>query len=390
MKAPVLLAALLVLAPLASAHGDDAEAAYDPLALDLLLHVDAAGALVETPPAAGSVAFRPGEPNAPHPPLEFTYPLPGRFLAMADAKATLVVNVERPMVLQDKDGNSFEISLAHAGEPVPGASVIVKVPPPAPGIPSAVGPIQTLTLEATLKTTGLMLNESAPLALRVRPLMPLLPPDALKLLVGGTETSLAFPLLRVPTLDDLGLQDARMDQTLATAALPRSTSTVAYLDLRVSHASVDLVAADPVAGRKAFLVLRGVESPADAHAHHEFPDRDRRAGAAHQFQVGTTLVRVHPGVAVKVPLSPGPDGLTVTVKCVLNCPEGGFERTLQLLQADDPSGATGGTLIPPPRSTKGIPVSQDAPAEDEKNLLPLATLAPLAGLAVAALARRRR
>ena len=387
MKAPALLAVLLVLAPLAAAHGDDRETPYDPLALDLALHPDGAGAMAEAKPQAGAVEFRGGEANAPHPPLDFAYPLPGRFLVDADAKATLRFAVERPMVLQDQAGDSFEVSLLLADKPVEGASAKVKLTQASLGV---VGGGEANVAEATLRTKGLAVGKGDVLTLRVRPLMPVVPPGGLKLLVGGeTPSALAFPLLRVPTVQDLGLQDAPLDQSLLSAPLPSSSGQVVYYDLQVSHASVELRGAEPANGRRAFLLLRGVEPSEDAHRHHEFLDAERRMGAAHQFQVGDRLVRVHPGVVVKVPLTPGPDGLTTSVACVLNCPENGFQRTLQLLQADDPSGATGGTLIPPPRSTKGIPVSEDAPIEEERNLLPAPALLAVAALAAGGLGLRR-
>lgn len=389
MKPAALLAVLLALAPHAAAHGDDRETPYDPLSIDLALHPDAAGALLEAPPPAGAVAFRAGEPNAPHPPLDFGYAVPGRFVAAADATLTLRVSIARPMALHDQAGDSFEVSLLRGGKPIEGATAKARLPQASVGVLSGADAAEA---EATLRTTGLPLEPGDALTLRIRPLMPVLPPDALKLLVGGKDPpALLFPHLRIPTVQDLGLQDAPLEQALLSAPLPATTGAVVYYDLQVSHASAELKDAPPAEGRRAFLLLRGVEAPADAHAHHEFPDADRRMGAAHQFQVGDRLVRVHPGVVVKVPLAPGADGLTTTVACVLHCPEGGFERTLQLLRADDPSGATGGTLIPPPRSTKGIPVSKDAPAEEEKNLLPAPPLLPAAalGLAGGLLAARR-
>ena len=393
---PALLLALplLALATLpAAAHGDDAEEPYDPLSIDLPLFPAAGEKMVDAAPAEESaVAFRAGGAGGAHPPLLFSYPIRGPYVAEEDARFTLRLRVERPMVLQDKDGNSFEVSLLAGDKPLTGSPALVKAGQATPGLP---GSATALTAQGTLAVKGVLLPEQGEITLAVRPLMPVVPPEGLKLLVGGgaEATSLVFPHLRLPSLDRLGLQDDRLLSELpaASASTFRSGEAVAFHQLRVAHDKVEAVLAEPPANGVVQLILVGAESSADAHRHHEFPDPDRRVAAAHAFQVGDRLVRVHPGVMVRVLLDPGPDGLTTRVKCVLNCPEGGFERVLPVRPPDSPQGATGSTLIPPPRSTKGIPTSPDAPPEEARNLLPAPSAALLvaAALAGAALPARR-
>lgn len=380
---PVLAAALALALPLASAHGDGAEAAYDPLALDARLHAAPDVTLGEDKPPEGGAFFPAGEPNKPQPPLDFAWTVPGALVLSGEAVVTLAASAEKPMVTRDRDGRSFEVVLLRNGEPVPGASARVGATDPAGTAALQPSPLR---FEAKLKLDALALAKGDVLALRVQPLMPLVPAEGLRVLVGGDAgTRLYVPSARVPTVKDLGLQDAPLEEFLL-AAEPglQGGSGVVHHALRVDHDKAEFVDGGASGTGRAFLVLRGAESSAAAHEHHETLDPARRAGAAHQFQVGDRLVRVHPGVGVKVPLAPGPDGLTVTITCVLHCPVGGFERVVSLATPDDPSGATGSTLIPPPRSTKGIPVSEDAPADEDQNLLPApGSHAALLGMAAA-------
>lgn len=393
-KILLLAVALLVLSSTARAHGNDNESPYDPRVLDLTLLLSE-GAMTEEAPAEGAVYFRPGEANAPHPPLEFTYVAPSRLALEGDVTLRFLLAMDRPVALQDKDGGSFEVSLAHNHEILGSTTQRIRVSAPTTGIlGTSTGTVQA---EAKMSLGSLALANADTLTVLIRPLMPVLPPDALKIVVGKPSSSLHLPLVRVPTLADMGLQDAPMQEFLLSDAPDlRSSATTFYYELRVDHARIEMPTREEAAGRKAFLVLRGVEGTADAHAHHEFGDDDRRRGAAHHFQVGKTLVRVHPGVGVVVPLVPGGDGLSTTVSCMLHCPEQGYLRTLHLITPDGPEGATGGTLIPPPRNPAGVPVSEDAPEDEEedKRLLPspgaAALLAILAAVAAACDRSRRQ
>lgn len=390
--------AFAALAPTAAAHGDDSEEPYDPLAFDLLLFAASEGKLTEALPKAASLYFQAGEPNAPHPPLDFAFTSPARLSLETEVRVRLAYAMDKPMPPANADGDSFELTLLLGGAPT-NATAKLKLPQTGFGL---VGGGEPDVLEATVPLAGLRVGEGEGIGLRIRPLMPLIPPDSLRLLVGASAaapmpppgttpgetegTMIFFPFVRIPTVADLRLQDAGTEEFLL-AADPgfRSGTATVYFELRVMHATAELGPLETPNGRKAYLLLRGVESSADAHAHHETLDPAQRAGAAHLYQVGDRLVRVHPGVGVRVPLQPGSDGLNVAVKCVASCPGGGFERTIPLLQPDDPEGATGGTLIPPPRSTKGIPVSEDAPQEGKKSFLPApGPLLVAAAVAVAA------
>lgn len=375
-----LAAALVLLAAAqpALAHGEDApaEAVFDPLRLSLHAYLSADGNLTDAIPAPGAVPLPASPPVAPAAAgLPFTLAVPVRFVPGQGIEVALHLRAEKPVLTRDADGNGLELALMRNGEEVPGAARRV------PLGDALLAPGATASARAVLQAPGVTFAKGDDLALVVRPLMPGLQEEALFVLVGGeAASSVDIHDMRVPTLADLELQEADLTQFfLATEefAPPRGApSTV----LRVLHDRVEVVGAVPPG--VAYLVLRGEEPAAEAAAHSS-AHREGRIEAAHEFRLGATLVRVHPGVGVVVPVPTSP--ASIAVGCARNCPS---DFVLTLRSASDARAGSSpsasdepqSVLIPPPRSTVGIPVSQDAPQE-EKRLVPQPSLLALAGLA---------
>lgn len=370
-----LLALVLLLAPpLAGAHG--AASAYDPLVVEMHAFLTADGALAEAAPDAGEMAFPPSDPLEPGEPLVFALDAPVRFEPAGGLVVTLRLRAAQPVVARDADGNAFELSLLRDGAPVEGASRRVPLADP------VLAPDARATLDAVVQAPGVVFEERSRLALQVRPLMPLAE-GALLLLVGPEGSRADLPDMRVPRVADLKLQDAPLVEFVTeneTFEPPEgSVATV----VRVRHDRVEAPRAMLI-GSPTYLVLVGEEGEEEARSH-SFPDRPRRLAAAHELLVGDRLVRVHPGLGVVVPLT-----RTADVTCARNCPPD-FRFSVPVQEAPRngsvPSQEPTGVLIPPPRSTAGIPVSQDAPPEDGRGV-PGPALA--ATLAAALLAARRK
>ena len=350
-----LLATLLVPGALA--------AAFDPLALPWVVRLAADGSLQEDAPAEGGVAFPPSDPATPALPLAFSATVPVTS-TLGAAQVHLVVVADRPLVARNGEGHSLEVALLVDGRPVATARHAHPLPLLAPG--------DRMTLALDLPTGEALAAEGAPLALHVTALMPAVPQDGLRLLVGKDAT-LAFPALRASDARALRMQDGPLEDALATAAFPGAR------DVRVHH---DRVEADALEGAR-FLAFRGVEEGgAEAAAAHAHANRSRRVEAAHAFTVGSALVRVHPGLAVVVPVAEG-----MRVACVKNCPSGGFEATVRAAAGNGTAGTTpatpggDGVLIPPPRATP-------TPAQEKEAPWGLVALAALV-LAVGLTSRRR-
>lgn len=383
---------LLLLATLAQpalAHGEDAPpGAFDPLSLALHAYLTADGALSESPPTAGAVPLpptdaAPGLPGAPAPAgLAFVLAAPVRFVAGQGVEVALHLRAEKAVVARDADGDALELSLRRNGEAVPNATRRVPLGEP------LLAPGQAASVRAILQAPGVTFAQGDEIALAVRPLMPGLQEGALFVLVGGENASTAdLHDMRVPTLADLALQETNLTQFLLETedfVPPRGASATV---LRVLHDRVELAgtsgAGPSGASGPAYLVLRGEEGAAEAAAH-STPDRARRVAAAHEFHMGETLIRVHPGVGVVVPIPPGT--ASASVNCLRNCPEGfGFLLRMGPEASDWPRAGPEeppSVLIPPPRSTSGIPVSKDAP--EERRALPQPGLLALAALAAGA------
>ena len=337
----------------------------DPLALPWLVHLAADGTLAEDPPAAGALHFPPSDPSAPGVPLAWRGAAPLAFRLGAPPEVRFSVVADKPLVARDAEGHGLDVTLLADGEVLATGRHAFAAPLLAPGDRAAVA--------LALAPRDVLVPEGAALSLQVRALAPAVPPEGLRILLGRDAT-LAFPALRAPDVAALRMQDAPLLEFLATEAYPGPGAR----DVAVGHARVDA----PALGGALVLVLRGGEADADA-ALHAHANRTRRVAAAHEFTVGATVARVHPGLAVAVPVAPG-----TRVACVRNCPPGGFEAVVPasadapdppVVVTDDP-----GVLIPPPRSTTGVPVSGDA----EEKPVPWGPVA-LAALVVAATARRR-
>lgn len=385
-RRPLLLALLLALAPAASAdEGHDHEAeGYDPLVLDIETWLAPPGALELVAPEAGAVHFASGDVQGPAPALTFALNAPVTFSPNGGVEAVLQLVADKPVVARDADGNALNVAFLLDGKPVPGAAQKVAFSKP------VLAPGDAEQVKVTLSLPGEALPEGASLALQIQPLMPALAEEALRINVGAQASRATFPHARIPTLDDLELQDAPslIQFKLSNETFAPSDANAALYTVNVRHDAVDVSGTKRATAAKMYVVLRGEETAADAEANHAFPDRERRVAAAHAFRVDDTLVRVHPGMGVVVILTWEGRNLSVPVTCVAHCPVNGWSTTLRF---DLPAGANatqpGSVLIPPPRSTTGIPVSEDAP--EEKLLVPAPWLAPLAALGAGAWLRRR-
>lgn len=368
MRALIVLALLL---PGALAQ----EPPFDPLALSWTGHLTAEGGLATNVPEAGGAFFPPTDATTGAIPLLFARESPLAFRLDAPARASLVLEATRPVVAH---GGRIEVALMSGDEPL----VLVDAALPA----AALAPGERVGLDVELDAGDAFVPRGASLGLRLAAVVPALAPDSLRVLVGSDASRVEIPSLRVPSAADLALQDAAYRQLLAGEAYAPAPGEAVH-ERRVGHDGRLDVAIEEAAGRAVVLVLRGEEPRGDASAHAAF-DTDARRAAAHAYRIGDALVRVHPGVGVVVPVGSGP--APVKVACEANCPATLAGRIAFTTSPTGPPAIVtddGSVLIPPPRSTVGIPVSEDAP-EDEARV-PWGPVALLA-LALASTTRRRK
>lgn len=370
------LAALLAVA--APAHAQTSP--FDPLLLRLDGFLAADGSVALAAPEPGAIAIPGATPPAAPSPLRFGLAAPVRFLAEEGFDVVLVVRAAQPVVARDAEGNAFELALESDGEPVEGATRRVALDDP------VLAPGATTQARALLQAPSATFAEGATIALVVRPLMPALAEGALALVVGPDGSALDVPALRVPSAADLRLQESALAELVVGKETFRPARTDAAVEtLAIGHAAVGR-AVPPVAfsASGTYVVLRGEEPPEEA-AQHALLSRDARVAAAHEYRVGGTLARVHPGLAVVVPVARAP----AVVECARNCPPQGFRMTIEAPPgAPDAVAGPSGVLIPPPRDTRGIPVSEDDEADGGERGAPLPGLVALAAMALAASRRR--
>lgn len=358
---PRALALAILLVPLGAAHGTPP--AYDPLVVEMHGSLHAEGTFSETEPTAGALAFPASTPAAPGAPLRFAFQAPVRFAPAGGFEVELALRADAPIAT----GDGLELAIEPGGMPQRVA------------LPPLLAPGETATARVTLAGAADH-AEGSELALVVRALAPALAENTLFLVLGANASRMDVRDMRVPSVGDLALQDADVVELLSdreTFAPSRPATVHTFL---VAH---DAVATRGVQGddwNATYVVLLGIEAEEDAQTH-AFADRERRRAAAHALTVGGTLVRVHPGLGVAVPVA----SLPARIQCVANCPPGGFAYTIDAqgvaAPADRPS-----QLIPPPREERDVPVSEDGPDEKPTPLPPLA-----AGFALAlALVLRRK
>ena len=361
MRATWLVLALL-LVPAALAQ----ERSYDPLVLSYRGSFTADGKIDEVAPASTAIPFVPGAPPAPASSLRFTLAAPVRFTPGAPFAITIHVRADAPVVARDADGNAFEISVEPGGEPV---RIAIDPPVMAPG---------TVASATARVVSGELYAEGDEIAVLIRPLMTFTA-GALSLMVGGdTASGLDAPDLRVPTPADLRLQDVPHTEFLLEGETFEPPASHAVNVFSVMHGAVQPPAAGAWSPNGTYVVLRGDE-PDDAAAAHEHAQRARRVEAAHELEVNGVTARVHPGIGVVVRVLSAP----IRVECARNCPAG-FSWSYAPSTAT-PTGEPPSTLVPPPRDTRGIPVSADEP---EGSQIPLPPLLALAVLALAAISKR--
>lgn len=333
-------ALLVLLAPSALGHGG----AYDPLVVDLHAFLTADGKIDERPPAPGAIAFPASSPAAPAAPLRFTFAAPVAFSAGAAFAVSLQLRADSAVVARDADGNAFEINVEPGGTPV---RVAIEPPLLAPGA--------IVNVSAMVQDDGALHAEGDEIALVVRPLMPLAE-GALSLVIGAGSTFDA-PLMRVPTPADLRLQDVPHTEFLLESEAFEPPATHAVNAFRVTHEGIEPPQAGAWSADGTYVVLRG-EEPEESASLHAYPDRARRVEAAHELRVNGVLARVHPGLGVVVRAP----ALPLRVECERNCPAG-FAWSYAPTSAGPTPTDGPSVLVPPPRDTRGIPVSEDEPED---------------------------
>lgn len=354
-----------VLAPSALAH----EGEYDPLVVDLHAFLTSDGRIDERAPAPGAVAFPASSPAAPGAPLRFAFAAPVAFAPGAAFEVSLQLRADAPVVARDADGNALEINVEPGGS---AAKAALDPPLLAPG--------SVTSVRAVVQASGAAFEEGDEIALVVRALMPLTA-DALALVIGP-ETRFDAPDMRVPSPADLRLQEVPHTEFLLEGESFEPPSTHAVNVFTVLHDGIRAPAQPAWSAAGTYVVLRGEESGAEA-MRHAYPDRARRVDAAHELTVSGVPARAHPGLGVVVRAS----SLPLRVECARNCPEG-FAWSYAPPAATPTSGADApSVLVPPPRDTSGIPVSEDDPDE---RAVPWPGALGLVATVVATRARRRR
>lgn len=356
-----LALALLLAAPLALAHGPPA--AFDPLVVELHTYLTADLLATEAPPEPGGIAFPPAAPASAPTPLRFTLSAPSRFSA-AGFDVELTLRADSLVPTRDADGDSFEIDIEPGGEPV---RVALEDPVLAPGT--------LATVSARVTAPGVTYAAGEPIALTILPLMPGLTQGALSLVVGGDAPSrLDARDMRIPSVADLALQD----EPRVAFLLANETFGGPAHALLVGHDATRLVSQQ----NATYVVLRGEEEDPDASTH-AFPDRERRIAAAHVYTVNGMRVRVHPGIGTVVTV---PATATIRILCEANCPPGGYAQTIAPGTGNAPAGEDRpSVLVPPPRDTRGIPVSEDEKPRETPGM----PIAILAGAGIAACGRKK-
>lgn len=372
----------VLLAPGVLAHGDEAPTTFDPLVLGWPLVFDNDGLVEKGNDGYDSdIPFPATSPAARGSPLAFSYRAPVKHQLGQGLELVLSLRAASPIVTQDAEGNSFELTLLVGAAPLQEATKRVAIGT------QVMAPGDVATIRATLQAPSTTFDEGALVTLTLTPLIAALPDDALYLVPSGSSAMLQS--MRVPTVADLQLQTTNLTQfdTAKDAFVPREANAKVIVGL-VRHDTIDLSDAVIAAGQPTYLVLKGDEDAHTATDNHGFATRDARVDAAHELRVGTVLVRVMPGIGVALPMTPG-----TSVKCLRNCPE---DFTANFTAGEPAVVPTSrptlyedarDTLVPPPPATGGVPVSKDKPAEKRALALPAAFV--IAALCAATLWRRR-
>lgn len=367
-SAATVCALLVLLAlPLAAGHGDAPP--FDPLVVDMHLHLHADRTMAEAAPDEGAVAFAAIAPGSAPTAVEFAAKAPVAFAPAGTIDVELTLRADQLVVARDADGDALELQVAPDGPPLRVALA-----------DSLLTPGTVALARASLAVPARTFEEGEEIRLVVRPLMPALAEGALSIVVGGdTPSRVDFREMRVPSPADLRLQDVPHTEYLVGVDRFEPPADHAANVFRVAHDSVAPPATTRFSAAGTYVILEGAEADGGAH---RFPDRARRIDAAHEFTVNGVLARVHPGLGVIVRVESQP----TLVQCVRNCPAGGFSATVG--ESTNPStGEPPSVLVPPPRDTTGIPVSEDEPPAAKT---PLGGALAAAALLVGALARRGR
>jgi len=359
------LAWLAALATLSGFAAAEATATYDPLDLTVTTWPTPAHDLREQAPADGGAYFARTDPTTPATPIASSFVADSPF-TLGSVDVTLVLAADAPVApAQDANGNAIEVALLVGTRTLAKTDLPFSQPVLAPGA--------TETLHASLKTDGAAVAPGDRVTVSVTPTLPALADNALKLLYGAKASAATFTHARVASVRDLGLDEGWLqvlDPRSEPFAPPGGAAVLTFL---VHHDGIDAPKIVDWVEAPAFVVLRGDEPAADAHAHDSLLAA-RRAQLAHDVRVGGSLARIQPGVEVVVPVPAG--ARDVRVECATSCPPGGFVDTLAFggpPNATAPSGPTvvdapGNVLVPPPPATDGIAVSKDAAGTTTKSV----------------------
>lgn len=361
---------LLILAPPSLAQAE----AFDPLSLAWAAALTSEGRLADAPGPGGAILFPAADPTAASLPLAFQAEAPVSFRPGDPVTVTLVVEAIKPVLTQDREGRSFEVTLRSGDEVVARGTGGVAAALLAPG--------ERATVRVEAAPGDVLVLRGAALALEVRPLMPALAGEALALRVGEGGSSAALPL-QLPGVEALELQDAPYEEFLVTEGSFTAPLGLTTLTFTVGHSTVVGPTVDASASGPFVVLLLGEETREEAAAHAKVT-REERLNASHEFLVDGARVRVHPGVGVVVPVAGRP-----VVECARGCPAG-FRFALSGEAppgTSPPPSSDGSVLIPPPRSTEGIPTSKDAPEGGNDTPFPALVLV-LLGVVVAASTKR--
>lgn len=361
---------VMLTAPTTSAHGDAAASVYDPLDVTFAAWPTPGGALSWTQPAApGAAPFRAIDPaTQASPPLVFGVAAPFPFVLGHGLDITLQVTADKPVLARDADGNALELRLFADGKPVSDPKRVALSQ-------ALLAPGDKATAHIVLQAPSATFAKGANLTLQIVSLVPNVADGSLSVATGPGASHVTFDSMRLASLADLELEEPGSGFTLfnpANQSFAPSDPNAVVVTATVTHESVTLPPLH-VMDRNVYLVFIGAEDAAAARAAHDFPDRERRIAAAHEFTVGARTVRVVPGMGVIVPLG---RSFHTSVVCARNCPAGLSVALASDLPSDTSAPGSGsGTsgsyddssvLIPPPRPTSGIPVSSDAPAAQKQ------------------------
>jgi hypothetical protein len=255
MAAREAMAAVLLLAPLAAAHGDAPERLYDPLTPAVEGWLAADGEFALQPPPAGFAAF----PDGPAP-LRWDLLVPIAASLLGGTHALLLLRADQPALARAPDNALLEAATTLDGEPVPGTATVVT----APEVPLQPGKVYAL--DAHANATALAWRAGQRLGLQVA-FLGTAPLGMVGLVLGGNGSRGGFTA-RASTLDDLGHEHAGWQHVRVDEFEERlRVTTEPVMDLDVHHGDAPLVAQAARAGTSLTVRIENAETPEQGATH---------------------------------------------------------------------------------------------------------------------------